>query len=99
MESFVMDQDLIVNAVCIYEANKLNIDPEDVVVDLFYDDEMAQPFGAEIWEGDTMHHEISMVELIAAIRFCLDDYSPIDPMSASIDLQFDDDAGFSAMID
>ncbi|EIT84811.1 hypothetical protein A374_14005 [Fictibacillus macauensis ZFHKF-1] len=83
------EQDLI-NAVCLHIAQKKSLAPQDVEVELMYDDDYG--FSAEV---HTMGRKQVLIEanLIEALRFYLGTETDIDPMSAGLSLLLDDEAG------
>lgn len=94
----VLDQQELINAACLFGAREFNTIPDNIEVELFYDDEWSSPFGAELY-FDGRELEIDTPKLIAGIRMYLDQYTDVDPMAASIDLQMDEDGIFYANID
>ncbi|MBF4500777.1 DUF2653 family protein [Savagea sp. SN6] len=88
----------LINGVCLYEAQKRGAEPEDFEAEIVYDDDFPQPFLAEVtYRGVT--EDLLMPELVAAIRLYLEQYTDVDPLSASVDLQLTDDEEFIAVID
>ncbi len=94
----ILDQQDLINAACLFGAREFNVAPEQIEAEIFYDDEWDMPFGAEI-SYDGRELELTMPKLIAAIRMFLDEFTDVDPMAASIDIQMDDQQTFFAEIE
>lgn len=94
MEQLVLSEQEIINAVCIYVARKKQVRPEDVLVELFYDDDYG--FSAEAYVNDRKQ-VLVMSNLIEAIRILLEEYLNRDPY-AGIKLVLDDEEGIIAYI-
>lgn len=87
------EQDII-NALCVYIARKKQIKPEEVEIELMYDDDYG--FSAEAYWNDRKQ-VLVMVNMIEAIRLWLEEYLNRDPY-AGIELVLDDDEGIIALI-
>ncbi|WP_425454293.1 DUF2653 family protein [Peribacillus asahii] len=75
-------------------SRKKQIQPQDVEVELMYDDEYG--FSAEVyWEG--RKQVLITVNLIEALRLWLDEFLNRDPY-AGIELVLDDEEGIIAVI-
>jgi hypothetical protein len=85
----ISEQD-IVNALCLHIAHKRQIKPQEVEVELMYDDDYG--FSAEAYVSDRKQVLIT-ANIIEALRFWLDTVMKIDPFSAALDLVLDDDEG------
>jgi len=94
MEKLILSEQDIVNAICVYTSRKEQVQPEEVEVDLIYDDETG--FTAEA----SIHKRMQVFEtpnIIEALRLWLDEYVNQDPFSG-IKLEFDEDAGIIAHV-
>lgn len=92
--SAIYEQDII-NAICIYIADKYYIQPEEVSVELIYDDDSG--FSAEIEMNDRIQ-QLSEVNLIEALRHWLNTEHGIDSMSVALELELHDDEGIMAFL-
>lgn len=94
MEKLIIPEQDIINALCVYSSRKKQIQPQDVEVELMYDDEYG--FSAEVyWEG--RKQVLITVNLIEALRLWLDEFLNRDPYSG-IELVLDDEEGIIAVI-
>lgn len=94
MERLIISEQDIINAVCIYTARKRQIKPEEVEVELMYDDDYG--FSAEVYVGERKQ-VLTTGNLIEALRLWLDEVLHRDPF-AGIQLVLDDDEGIIAVI-
>lgn len=97
MEQLIIHEQDLANAVCLLVAEERQITPEQVEVELVYDDEEKEPFFAEAYVNGVMS-TIPMVEVITAIRLWIDRYLQQDALAAGIDLQFDENEGIYAVV-
>ncbi|RLL44854.1 DUF2653 family protein [Oceanobacillus piezotolerans] len=94
MEKLIIPEQDIINALCVYIARKKDIKPEEVEVELQYDDDTG--FSAEVfWSG--RQQVLVMSNLIEAIRMWLKEFLHRDPY-AGIKLDLDDEEGIFAII-
>jgi hypothetical protein len=95
METVKLSEQDIVNAICVHIAHKRQIKPEQVSVELMWDEEYG--YSAEIWVEDRKQIlvESNMVE---AIRYWLQNYMQIDPFSAGIEFVLSEQEGIVANI-
>jgi len=94
VEKLIIPEQDIINALCVYSSRKKQIQPQDVEVELMYDDEYG--FSAEVyWEG--RKQVLITVNLIEALRLWLDEFLNRDPYSG-IELVLDDEEGIIAVI-
>ena len=87
------EQDII-NAICVYISRKKQVKPEEVEVELMYDDDYG--FSAEVFV-DGRKQVLITVNLIEALRLWLDEQLNQDPY-AGIELVLDDEQGIIAVI-
>lgn len=95
MGKIIMYEQDIVNALCIYFAEKKNVAPNDVEIELMYDDDNG--FSAE-------SHALGKLEIlttfnmIEAIRYWLETEKAVDPFAARIELVLDENEGIIALV-
>lgn len=94
MAELVLAEQDIINATCIYIARKRQVKPEDVEVELMFDDDYG--FSAEVFVNDRKQ-VLTHGNLIEALRLWLEEFLNRDPY-AGIQLVLDDDEGIIAMI-
>ena len=94
MEKLIIPEQDIINAVCVYIARKKQVKPEEVEVELMYDDDYG--FSAEAYVHDRKQVLIA-ANLIEALRLWLEEYLNRDPFSG-IKLVLDDEQGIIAEI-
>jgi Protein of unknown function (DUF2653) len=85
----ISEQD-IVNALCLHIAHKRQIQPQEVEIELVYDDDYG--FSAEAYVNDRKQILIT-ANIIEALRFWLDTVMKIDPFSAALELVLDEEEG------
>ncbi|KYD08462.1 MULTISPECIES: DUF2653 family protein [Heyndrickxia] len=95
MEKTAIYEQDIINAICIYIADKYYIQPEEVSVELIYDDETG--FSAEIEMNDRIQ-QLSELNLIEALRHWLGTEHGLDSMSVALELELNDDEGIIAYV-
>ena len=94
MTELVLAEQDIINATCIYIARKRQVKPEDVEVELMFDDDYG--FSAEVFVNDRKQ-VLTHGNLIEALRLWLEEFLNRDPY-AGIQLVLDDDEGIIALI-
>ncbi|AKO92660.1 hypothetical protein BEH_11480 [Priestia filamentosa] len=94
MGSLSISEQDIINALCVYISQKKQIKPQEVEVELMYDDRYG--FSAEAFV-DWRKQVLITANLIEAIRLWLNEYSNRDPY-ADIKLVLDDEEGIIALI-
>jgi hypothetical protein len=85
----ISEQD-IVNALCLHIAHKRQIEPQEVEIELMYDDDYS--FSAEAYVNDRKQILIT-ANIIEALRFWLETVMKIDPFSAALELVLDEEEG------
>ncbi|MBU5210182.1 YxcD family protein [Heyndrickxia oleronia] len=95
MEKTAIYEQDIINAICIYIADKNYIHPEEVSVELVFDDDTG--FGAEVELNDRLH-QLNEVKLIEALRHWLDTEHGVDPMAVALELELNDEEGIIAYV-
>jgi hypothetical protein len=91
----VSEQDII-NALCLHIAHKRQIIPQEVEIELMYDDDYG--FSAEAYVNDRKQVLIT-ANIIEALRYWLETEMSIDPFSAALELVLDDDEGIIAYVE
>lgn len=94
METLIISEQDIINAVCKYIADKRQIRPQEVEVELMYDDDYG--FSAEVYVADRKQVLITQ-NLIEALRGWLDQVLNMNPY-LGIQLVLDDEKGIVAHI-
>ncbi|MFC3885907.1 YxcD family protein [Bacillus songklensis] len=93
MERLKISEQDIVNALCLYIANKKQVEPQEVEIELMYDDDYG--FSAESYVHGRKQVLIT-ANIIEALRLWLDTQFGIDPFGAGLELKLDDDEGIIA---
>ncbi len=93
MEKIIITEDELINAICLLVANKKEIKPEEVEVELMWNEEYG--FSAEVYTAGRMQVYVE-ANLIEALRFYLQNYLHRDPYAAGIELVLDDEQGIFA---
>ena len=91
----VSEQDII-NALCLHIAHKRQITPQEVEIELMYDDDYG--FSAEAYVNDRKQVLIT-ANIIEALRYWLETEMSIDSFSAALELVLDDDEGIIAYVE
>ncbi|CAH0345759.1 YxcD family protein [Bacillus sp. CECT 9360] len=94
METLIISEQDVVNAVCKYIADKKQIQPQEVEVELMYDDDYG--FSAEVYVAERKQVLITQ-NLIEALRGWLDQVLNMNPY-LGIQLVLDDEEGIVAHI-
>lgn len=95
MATLIIDEQDIINAVCLFMSHEKDVEPDEIEVELFYDDEAALEYGAEI-TIQAKTEEIETPKIISSLRLWLNLYTEIDGISAGIKLHFNEDNGIYA---
>ncbi|PIC73606.1 DUF2653 family protein [Sporosarcina sp. P17b] len=95
MEQQIIYEQDVVNAVCVLIAKELRAMPDDVEVELAYDDDTG--FSADAELNGKMHH-LDTSRLVEALRLWIEQYLDQDPMAAGIQLKLDDEEGIIAVV-
>ncbi|MGD8190470.1 YxcD family protein [Brevibacillus ginsengisoli] len=94
METIKFSEQDLINAICIHVASKRQIQPDQVVVELVWDDDHG--FSADI-EVSQRQQILIEANLIEAVRFYLQTQLQRDPYAASIELKLEDEEGIIAL--
>lgn len=95
MEQQIIYEQDVVNAVCVLIAKESRAMPDDVEVELAYDDDTG--FSADAVLNGKMHH-LDTSRLVEALRLWIEQYLDQDPMAAGIQLKLDDEEGIIAIV-
>jgi hypothetical protein len=93
MEKLIISEQDIINALCVYIARKKQVKPEEVEIELMFDDDYG--FSAESYVADRKQILIT-ANIIEALRLWLDEYLNRDPY-VGIKLVLDDEQGIIAI--
>jgi hypothetical protein len=93
MEKLVLSEQDIINAICVYISRKKQVKPEEVEVELMYDDDYG--FSAEVYVQERKQVLITL-NIIEALRLWLEEYLHRDPY-VGINLVLDDEQGIIAI--
>ncbi|MCH7322068.1 YxcD family protein [Solibacillus sp. MA9] len=91
----LLEQDLI-NAICLFHAKFKNVAPEEIEVELMYDD--VAGYSAEAFYNGQLD-VYNTVNFITALRLYIDEQLGRDSMAARIVLDIDDEEGMIANVE
>ncbi|MBD8070900.1 YxcD family protein [Bacillus sp. PS06] len=94
MEKLIIPEQDIINSICVYVSRKKQVKPEEVEVELMYDDDYG--FSAEAYVND-LKQVLITANIIEALRLWLEEYLNRNPFSG-INLVLDDEEGIIAEI-
>ncbi|MGG0240552.1 YxcD family protein [Bacillus rhizoplanae] len=94
METIKISEQELINALCVYIAQKRQVVPEQVLVELMYDDDYG--FSAEV-EVNGRQQILIQANLIEALRLWLDMEYHINPFAARLQLELHDEEGIIAL--
>ncbi|WP_342512018.1 YxcD family protein [Sporosarcina sp. FSL K6-1522] len=95
MEKLIIPEQDVINAICFYHARKKYVLPEQVEVELMYEDDRG--FSAEAYVNGQQQF-FDTADMIAALRLWLKEFLNEDPFAAAIKLVLDDEAGIIAEV-
>ncbi|WP_050615141.1 DUF2653 family protein [Bacillus testis] len=95
MEKLKLDEQDIINSICLFSANNKRMNPEDIEVELEYDDE-KYGFSAEIYFAGR-NQILSHRDMIEAMRYYIEHQLGGNPY-AGIEFVLDDEEGIIAYI-
>ncbi|RUL52158.1 YxcD family protein [Lysinibacillus antri] len=96
MEKIILSEQEVINALCIFHAKFKRVQPQDVEIELMYDD--AAGFTAEAYVNGQMD-VYNTVNFITAIRLYIDEQLRRDSIAARIVLDLHDEEGIIAKIE
>ncbi|MFC4319985.1 YxcD family protein [Litchfieldia salsa] len=94
MEKLIISEQDIINSICVYISRKKQVKPEQVEVELMFDDDYG--FSAEVYV-DGRKQVLITANIIEALRLWLEEFLNRDPF-AGINLVLDDEEGIIAII-
>ncbi|MEK3800568.1 YxcD family protein [Peribacillus sp. FSL H8-0477] len=95
MEKIKISEQEIINSLCVYIADKRRVSPEQVEMELMYDDDYG--FSAEAHVNGRSQILIT-ANIIEALRFYIEHELNRDPFAAKLELKLDDDEGIIAYV-
>lgn len=95
MATLIINEQDMINAICLYLSHEKDVEPDEIEVELFYDDETEDAYGAEVTHQHQME-EIGTPKIIASLRLWLNLYTDIDGIAAGLKLHFNEDDGIYA---
>lgn len=93
MEEVIISQQDLINAICLYTADRKGINPQDVQAELIYEDDYG--FSAEVYTAGRKQVYVAS-NIIEAIRFWLEHEQGADPYGAALRLEMDEQLGIIA---
>lgn len=87
MEKLTLNEDQLVDAVCLFHAKFKSVEPSAVEVELGYEDDLG--YFADAYLGSEETHYAS-AQFLTALRLYIDEQLGRDSMSARIQLDIDD---------
>ncbi len=93
MEEIKISEQDVINAICLYTADKRHISPQEVNVELMWDEDYG--FSAEVYVFGRQQVLIQ-ANMIEAIRFWLHSVLKRDPFAAALELVLNDEEGIIA---
>lgn len=97
MGTVIVSEQDIINAICIFMSHEKQVEPDEVEVELIYDDEAEIMFSAEAYVNG-QQHLLSTIKIIAALRLWIDLYLEMDAIAAGIKLDFNETDGIFATV-
>ncbi|MCI0764973.1 YxcD family protein [Bacillus sp. TL12] len=94
METIKISEQELINALCVYIAEKRQVGPEEVLTELMYDDDYG--FSAEV-EVNGRKQILIQANLIEALRLWLDREYNVNPFAVRLQLELDDKEGIIAL--
>lgn len=97
MEPLIISEQDIINALCLFMSRERHVEPDEVEVELIYDDEAEIVFSAEAYIIG-QQHLLFTVQIIAALRLWIDLHLEMDAIAAGIKLDFNETDGIFATV-
>lgn len=97
MRLLLNEQDLI-DSVCVFAAQRAGDPPQNWVAELFFNTEYGFSATAE-GRNRYNRYQLNEQDLIDAVAIFVADEHRIDPQALEIELYFEEDRGFSAVVD
>lgn len=95
MEKLTISEQHIINAVCVYVSRKKQVAPQDVEVELMYNDDTG--FSAEAYVLGQVEL-LNTAHLMESLRMSIGEFLDIDPISAGIKLLLHEEEGIIAEV-
>ena len=96
MEKLTLHEQDLINAVCLFHAKFKNVSPNEIEVELMYDD--VAGYSAEAFYNGQLD-VYNSVNFIMALRLYIDEQLGRDSMSARIILDIDEEEGMIAHVE
>lgn len=96
MEKLTLHEQDLINAVCLFHAKFKNVLPDEIEVELMYDD--VAGYSAEAFYNGQLD-VYNSVNFIMALRLYIDEQLGRDSMSARISLDIDEEEGMVAHVE
>jgi hypothetical protein len=95
MDTLKLPEQEIINALCVYISRQENTAPEEVMVELIYEDDIG--FGAEA-DYRHQHQFVKESGIIQSLRKWVQSQYDLDPFSVGIQLELIDHEGIVAFV-
>lgn len=95
MGKITLSEQDIINALCVYIADKKQISPHEVEIELLFDDEYGFSAESHVYGRKQILITLNIIE---AIRAWLHNEMAIDPYAAKVELILDDVEGIMAIV-
>lgn len=95
MAPLIISEQDIVNAICLFTSHEKDVEPDEVEVELIYDDEAEMTYAAET----LINHQSETLptsKIISALRLWIGLYTDLDGIAAGIQLHFNENDGIYA---
>jgi len=94
METIKFSEQDMINAICFHVATKKQVDPQQVLVELMWDEDYG--FSAEVTVQERSQILVE-ANLLEAVRYWLQTQLNRNPYAAALELLLDDDEGIIAI--
>lgn len=97
MGTVIISEQDIINAICLFLSHEKQVEPDEVEVELIYDDDVEMMFSAEAYVNG-QQQILPTTKIIGALRLWIDLYLDIDAIAAGIQLDFSEAEGIFATV-
>ena len=99
METIKFSEQDMINAICFHVATKKQVDPQQVLVELMWDEDYGFSAEVTVQERSQILVEANLLEanLLEAVRYWLQTQLNRNPYAAALELLLDDDEGIIAI--
>ena len=97
MGAVIVSEQDIINAICLFMSHEKQVEPDEVEVELIYDDEADMMFSAEAYVNGHQHI-LPTPKIVGALRLWIDLHLDMDAISAGIQLEFNETDGIFATV-